>query len=225
MPRRFFCPCAAALVPACGQPAAFVSGLVWPALPLPAVRPPCACVCGAFATAVWPVWLAAPGCAGRCRRPAAVREASRSHVCLLRLFFARIPRRRFPACVFDCRFCADFCTRCLFVRFVLCARAFLFYFSPFSASLLPLKNFFICRSGRDGPLLSSQKKVDKDSRGAAPLRTPFLRPAASLPFFRAAGRLSGPSAANRRLTGKRLKSQGAELSFSSVSVRRGTSAP
>ena len=32
-------------------------------------------------------------------------------------------------------------------------------------------------------------------------------------------------AANRRLTGKRLKSPGAELSFSSVSVQRGTSAP
>ena len=37
--------------------------------------------------------------------------------------------------------------------------------------------------------------------------------------------LRGLSAANRRLTGKRLKSQGAELSFSSVSVQRGTPAP
>ena len=37
--------------------------------------------------------------------------------------------------------------------------------------------------------------------------------------------LRGPSAANRRLTGKRLKSQGAELSFSSVSVRRRTPVP
>ena len=89
-----------------------------------------------------------------------------------------------------------------------------------------LKLFFTCRSGRDGPLLSSEKKVDKDSqKGFAPLN-PIPAPCGqSSSFFRAAGRLSGPSAANRRLTGKRLKSQGAELSFSSVSVRRGTSAP
>ena len=57
---------------------------------------------------------------------------------------------------------------------------------------MPLKNFFICRSGRDGPLLSSEKKVDKDSRGALPLRTPFQRPAANLPFSLAAGRLKRP---------------------------------
>ena len=150
----------------CLGPGLLLLRLVWSALPLPAVSPPCACVCRAFAA----LFGSPRRGAGRCRRPAAVRETSRSHVCLLRLFFARIPRRRFPACVFDCRFCADFCTRCLFARFVLCARAFLFYFSPFSASLLPLKNFFICRSGRDGPLLSSEKKVDKDSqKGFAPL--------------------------------------------------------
>ena len=48
------------------------------------------------------------------------------------------------------------------------------------------------------------------------------------PFFPSSALLAGLrglSAANRRLTGKRLKSQGAELSFSSVSVRRGTPAP
>ena len=110
--------------------------------------------------------------------------------------------------------------RCLHARFPL-----IFYLLPFPVWLLPRKLLFICRSGRDRPLLSSEKKVDKDSRGALPLRTPFLRPAANHSLFRAAGRLSGPSAANRRLTGKRLKSPGAELSFSSVSVRRGTPAP
>ena len=41
------------------------------------------------------------------------------------------------------------------------------------------------------------------------------------PFFWLLAGLSGHSAANRRLTGKRLKSQGAKLSFSSVSVRWG----
>ena len=157
----------AGVSPPCPQPAGclLLLRLVWSALPLPAVSPPCACVCRAFAA----LFGSPRRGAGRCRRPAAVRETSRSHVCLLRLFFARIPRRRFPACVF-CRFCVGFHTRCLFARFVLCARAFLFYFSLFLASLLPLKNFFICRSGRDGPLLSSEKKVDKDSqKGFAPL--------------------------------------------------------
>ena len=63
-------------------------------------------------------------------------------------------------------------------------------------------------------------------RGSAPFEPPFLCPAADLPFPRAAGRLSAALwAANRRLTGKRLKSQGAKLSFSSVSVRRGTPVP
>ncbi len=46
-----------------------------------------------------------------------------------------------------------------------------------------------------------------------------LRPIS--PFLSLLAGLSGPSAANRRLAGKRLKSQGAKLSFSSVSVRRG----
>ena len=50
------------------------------------------------------------------------------------------------------------------------------YLSPFPVWLLPLKPLFICRSGRDGPLLSSEKKVDKDSRGALPLRTPIPVP-------------------------------------------------
>ena len=48
-------------------------------------------------------------------------------------------------------------------------------------------------------------------RGSAPFEPPFQRPAANLPFPRAAGRLSGHSAANRRLVGKRPKSQGAKL--------------
>ena len=49
-------------------------------------------------------------------------------------------------------------------------RTFSSYLSPFSVWLLPLNFLFICRSGRDGPLLSSEKKVDKDSqKGFAPL--------------------------------------------------------
>ena len=66
---------------------------------------------------------------------------------------------------------------------------------------MPLKNFFTCRSGRDGPLLSSEKKVDKDSRGGAvaPPSNPHscaLRPISPFPALLAG--LSGHSAANRR---------------------------
>ena len=46
-------------------------------------------------------------------------------------------------------------------------RTFSSYLSPFSVWLLPLNFLFICRSGRDGPLLSSEKKVDKDSQKGA----------------------------------------------------------
>ena len=95
-------------------------------------------------------------------------------------------------------------------------RTFSSYLSPFSVWLLPLNFLFTCRSGRDGPLLSSEKKVDKDSRGARCAggtrisadragrrdRCPFephscaLRPI----FFSSAllAGLSGHSAANRR---------------------------
>ena len=99
------------------------------------------------------------------------------------------------ACAASCCFClcpvlpGPACWKC--ARVLPCA-AFFSYLSPFPASLLSLKILFTCRSGRDGPLLSSEKKVDKDSRGALPLRTPFLRPAANLLFFRAAGRLTRP---------------------------------
>ncbi len=97
--------------------------------------------------------------AGRCRRPAAVREASR-RCAVLRLCFR-------PSC--SAAFAQAFVPAALFAfRVLSCARLF-FYLLPFSASLLPLKNFFTCRSGRDGPLLSSEKKVDKDSqKGFAP---------------------------------------------------------
>ena len=108
----------------------------------------------------------------------------------------------------------------------LCVRAFFPYLSPFPASLLPLKSLFTCRSGRDGPLLSSEKKVDKDSqKGFAPLN-PIPAPCGrSFLLPRCWPAYAALWAANRRLTGKRLKSQGAKLSFSSVSVQRGTPAP
>ena len=81
--------------------------------------------------------------------PAALFPACGS--CHLLLF--REPLRPLPVCLF-----------CV-VR-----AGFLPCFSPFPAPLFPLKLLFTCRSGRDGPLLSSEKKVDKDSqKGFAPL--------------------------------------------------------
>ena len=88
--------------------------------------------------------------------------------------------------------------------------------NSFHLSLMPRRApHFLLRKENGG-------KEPRGERRAAPLRTPFLRPAADPPFSRAAGRLSAALwAAIRRLTGKRPKSQGAELSFSSVSVRWG----
>ena len=99
----FFCRCSAALSPACGQPAVSALGLACAAgACLPFARH--ALVCAGLLLPLFGLSGSLHRGAGRCRRPAAVREASRSHVCLLRLFFARIPRRCFLACVF-CRFC------------------------------------------------------------------------------------------------------------------------
>ena len=104
--------------------------------------------------------------------------------------------------------------------------AFSSYLSPFPVWLFPLKILFICRSCRDGhPIFFSERKWGKRTamgRDSAPFEPPFQRPAADLPFPRAAGRLSGPLGRKPPADkGKRLKSQGAKLSFSSVSVRWG----
>ena len=90
-----------------------------------------------------------------------------------------------PSVLFACRafVCAvPSCFGCLFACSTLFARAFFSYLLPFPVWLLPLKLLFICRSGRDGPLLSSEKKVDKDSRGALPLRTPIPVPCGRSPL-------------------------------------------
>ena len=95
-----------------------------------AVCPPCACVCGAFAAAIWPVWLAAPGC----------REVPPLGGCACALpQVSPRPAAVFPAFVF-CRFCADFCTCCLFVRRALCVCA---HFSLIFRLFLP--NFFLSK--------------------------------------------------------------------------------
>ena len=102
--------------------------LVWPVLPFVCH----ALVCAGLLLPLFGLFGSPRRGAGRCRRPAAVREASRR--------CARIPWRYFPACVFDCRFCADFCTCCLFVRRALCVCA---HFSLIFRLFLP--NFFLSK--------------------------------------------------------------------------------
>ena len=74
--------------------------------------------------------------------------------------------------------------------------AFSSYLSPFPVWLFPLKILFICRSCRDGhPIFFSERKWGKRTamgRDSAPFEPPFQRPAADLPFPRAAGRLTRP---------------------------------
>ena len=128
-----------------------------------------------------------------------------------------------------CRSCGGFCAwPALFIRSVLCLRGFFLLSFTFSCLTFASQNSFhlSLRPRRASTFFRKESRQRfARGRGSAPFEPPFLCPAADLPFSRAAGRLNGPSAANRRLTGKRLKSPGAELSFSSVSVRRGTPAP
>ena len=118
-----------------------------------------------------------------------------------------------PARLTACCFCADFHRRCLFaLRAALCARIYAFIFCPFSASLLPLKILFICRSCRDGhPIFFSERKWGKRTargRYRAPFEPPFLRPAANHSLFRAAGRLNGPSGRKPPADGETLEKPG-----------------
>ena len=99
--------------------------------------------------------------AGRCRRSVAVRVLCRRWARVLRLCFR-------PSC--SAAFVQTFApVACLSaVRFVY-ARIFLLSFA-FSASLLPLKILFTCRSCRDGhPIFFSERKWGKrTARGVAP---------------------------------------------------------
>ena len=112
---------------------------------------------------------------------------------------------------------------CLF--YVVCTRIFLLSFAFSCLAVASQTSFHLSLRPRRASTFFRKESRQRFAKGLGPFEPPFLRPAAVLSFFRAAGRLSGPSAANRRLAGKRLKSPGAELSFSSVSVRRGTPVP
>ena len=122
------------------------------------------------------------------------------------------------------------CFGCLFARSVPFARVFCLIFRFFLLPDFCLSKFFsfVAHAATGTPIFFSERKWGKrTARGAAhraaPLRTPLTAPCGqSFPLSALLAGLTALRAANRRLTGKRLKSPGAELSFSSVSVRRGT---
>ena len=83
-----------------------------------------------------------------------------------------------------------------FARRALCVHGFSLLFFLFPASLLPLKNLFhlSLRPRRASTFFRKESRQRfARGRGSAPFEPPFLRPAANLFLFRAAGRLSGPS--------------------------------
>ena len=113
------------------------------------------------------------------------------------------------------------------VRFVC---AFFSYLSPFPVWLFASQtSFHLSLMPRRAPHFLFGKKMGEKNREGSGAPLPFephssaLRPIS--PFLSLLAGLAALWAANRRLTGKRLKSQGAKLSFSSVSVRRGTPVP
>ena len=220
-----------------------------------------------------------------CSRPAAVRRFLFGLRCLLAVWPSSA---LFPACRQPAAFVPGprrrgllaICPPC-----ALCARLFSLVFSLSCLTFASQKSFHLSLRPRRASTFFRRASTffRKESRqrfargrGSAPFEPPFLRPAANLFLFRAAGRLSGHSAANRRQIretpekprsraqlfgrfcakedactlspispfisllaglvrpfgpqtagwrGKRPKSQGAKLSFSSVSVRWGTGGP
>ena len=160
------------------------------------------------------------------------RQKSECEFCLFGVFFLRPARRamcragRFCAA---CRCCVGFCARCLFACRAFCARFFLLSFAFFCLAFSSQTSFHLSLMPRRAPHFLFGKKMGEKNREGSGAPLPFephssaLRPIS--PFLSLLAGLAALWAANRRLTGKRLKSQGAKLSFSSVSVRRGTPVP
>ena len=110
----------------------------------------------------------------------------------------------------------------LFVHLsVLFARVFSLVFHPFLLTSSSQTSFHLSLRPRRASTFFRKESRQRFARGAAPSNphSCALRPISPFPALLAG--LTALRAANRRLTGKRLKSQGAELSFSSVSVRGG----
>ena len=183
----------------CSQPAGWPPFFVWPALP-----PPGGCV----------------------RDFPLVRPRS------VALFPARVPCRLPLLCEFSCSL--PICLPCALFRLVLTVCSSILcrvrVFSLLSLSFFCLtsssQNFFhLSLRPRRASTFFRKESRQRFAKGLRPFEP---HSCALRPIFSFSSLLAGLTtlrAANRRLTGKRLKSQGAELSFSSVSVRRGTSAP
>ena len=161
------------------------------------------------------------------------RQKSECEFCLFGVFFcarraapcaglavlarpAAVMRAFCARCLFACRaFCARssvlfWLSVCLF--YVVCTRIFLLSFA-FSCLAFCLSNFFsfVAHAATGTPFSFRKENGGKEPRGerrAAPLRTPFLRPAANLPFSLAAGRLKRPFGRKPPAGGETLEKPG-----------------
>ena len=127
-----------------------------------------------------------------------------------------------PACLIAA---FAFCLPC-----ALCAHISLLSLSFFCLTSSSQNFFHLSLRPRRASTFFRKESRQRFARGAAhraaPLRTPLTAPCDQSSLFpRCWPAYAAFQAANRRLTGKRLKSQGAKLSFSSVSVRRSSPAP
>ena len=130
------------------------------------------------------------------------------------------------ACLVFFRFCEGFHACRLFARSVCCLCGFfLSIFALFCLTSSSQKSFPLSLRPRRASTFFRKESRQDSQKGFAPLN-PIPAPCGrSFLLPRCWPAYAAFQAANRRLTGKRLKSPGAELSFSSVSVRRGTSVP
>ena len=114
---------------------------------------------------------------------------------------------------------------CLPVLRCLCGFSLSCFFALSCLTFSSQTSFHLSLRPRRASTFFRKESRQRFARGAAP-SNPIPAPCGqSTPFSRCWPAYAALWAANRRLTGKRLKSQGAELSFSSVSVQRGTPAP
>ena len=107
----------------------------------------------------------------------------------------------------------------------LCARLFSLVFSLSCLTFASQTSFHLSLRPRRASTFFRKESRQRFAKGLRPFEPHSF---ALRPIFFSSALLAGLTAlraANRRLTGKRLKSPGAELSFSSVSVRRSTPAP
>ena len=157
----------------------------------------------------------------------------------LRRLLRPVPRRFFCQCVaalvLACGSLLLLCLawsglRCLpfALRALVCAGFSFLFFAISCLTFASQKFFHLSLRPRRASTFFRKESRQRFARGAArrspsnPIPAPCGQ---SSPLPRCWPAYAAFQAANRRLTGKRLKSPGAELSFSSVSVRRRTPAP